>query len=812
MAEKKTLTLKTLTPKSGGATPNSGGGAGVSVEVRRRRFTPSAPTAQSQQETPQTPAGGEMGRRLQVLENARQNAAEEQRRRDEERQKLQQLKEAQTEDAQRKEAEEERQRLLAEQQASEAAAAKPSPTAPTTPKRDDGPRKTLSVEDSFRNKKTAGKPQGRDLNAKRGRAAYMEALEERARTTIRRPKKQKSESFAPAAPKEKVIRDVAIPEFITVQDLARAMAEKVSDVVKQLMMMGQMATATQSIDRDTATLVVEEMGHKHHYVSEDDIEEGLVEEDDKAEDLKTRPPVVTVMGHVDHGKTSLLDAIRKTKVASGEAGGITQHIGAYQVAPKDGQPITFLDTPGHAAFTSMRARGAQVTDVVILVVAADDSVMPQTIEAIQHAKAAEVPIVVAVNKVDKPEANPQKVKQDLLQHDLILEQFGGDVVSVDVSAMTGQGLDELLEMVLLQAEVLDLKANPNRRADGVIVESQLDKGRGPVATIIVQRGTLKQGDIVVAGSTWGRVRALVDDEGKRIEEAGPAMPVEILGLASVPEAGDVFTVAENDRKAKEVAQWRDQKKREKSQLAQSAALSLDNIFNRIEEGKVTDLGIVVKGDVQGSVEAITEALNKLETKEVKVKVLHGGVGVITESDVMLASASGALIVGFNVRAEATARQLAERDGIEIRYYSVIYDLIDDVKSALSGLLSPDRIEHIRGTVEIRQIFRINKVKIAGCYVTDGEIKRGSKVRLLRDGTVVTDTIIDSLRREKDDVKEVKAGFECGLTLENYDDIAEGDTLEVYEIEEIAKDFETVRKQEKEEAEEAELEKMMAEDE
>lgn len=587
---------------------------------------------------------------------------------------------------------------------------------------------------------------------------------------------------------QKVTRDVTIPEVITVGDLANRMAERGADVIKTLMRMGVMATITQAIDADTAELVVQELGHRPIRVSEADVEIGVGGGQDRTEDLVPRPPVVTVMGHVDHGKTSLLDALRKTDVASREAGGITQHIGAYQVQLESGSRITFIDTPGHAAFTEMRARGANVTDVVILVVAADDGVMPQTAEAIKHAKAAKVPIIVAINKCDLPAAKPERVRNELLQHDLVVEAMGGDVLDVEVSAKTGLNLDRLEESVLLQAEILELKANPNRSAEGVVVEAKLDKGRGPVATVLVKRGTLKVGDIVVAGGEWGRVRALVNDRGATVPQAEPATPVEVLGLNGVPLAGEDMVVVDTEAKAREVTEYRQRKKRE-AEAAKQGRGSLEQMFKQIQAGEAKELPIVIKGDVQGSVEAIAGALEKLtaENTEVKVRVLMSGVGAITESDITLANASKGLVVGFNVRANPQARDMAKRDGVEIRYYSIIYDIIDDVKQMLTGMLSPTLREKFLGNAQILQVFNITKVgKVAGCRVTEGIVKRGAKVRLLRDNVVIHEGTLKTLKRVKDEVKEVREGFECGMAFENYEDIREGDVIEAFEMEEVAR--------------------------
>lgn len=590
----------------------------------------------------------------------------------------------------------------------------------------------------------------------------------------------------------KVTREVKVPDAITVQELANRMAERGGDLIKALMKMGVMATINQSIDADTAELLVEEFGHTMVRVSDSDVELGLftTETEDDEGDLVARAPIVTVMGHVDHGKTSLLDALRKTDVVAGEAGGITQHIGAYQVTLEDGAKISFIDTPGHAAFTEMRQRGATVTDLVILVVAANDGIMPQTVEAINHAKAAEVPIIVAINKVDLPEANPDKVRQELLTHELIVEAMGGDILDVEVSAKQGTNLDKLEEAILLQAEILELKANPNRVANGTVIEAKLDKGRGPVATVLVQGGTLKVGDIFVAGAEWGRVRALVNDRGQNVKEAGPGVPVEILGLQGAPNAGDEFAVVENEAKAREISEFRQRKLRETQTIAAGQG-SLELMFSAIAAGEQKELAVVIKGDVHGSVEAIATSLTKLaeDSDEVNLRVLHSGVGAINESDVTLASSTGAMLVGFNVRANPQARETAEKDGVDIRYYSIIYNLIDDVRGLLSGLLAPSLRETFLGNAEIREVFNITKVgKVAGCYVTEGEVRRGAKVRLLRDSVVIHEGSLKTLKRFKDEVKEVKSGFECGMAFEKYDDIKAGDVIECFDVEEVAREL------------------------
>jgi translation initiation factor IF-2 len=583
-----------------------------------------------------------------------------------------------------------------------------------------------------------------------------------------------------------IVREVVLPETITVAELANRMAVRGADVVKQLMKMGVMATINQVLDADTAELLVAEFGHQAKRVSEADVEIGLEGIEDRAADVQPRPPVVTVMGHVDHGKTSLLDALRRSDVAAHEAGGITQHIGAYQVNIGTGRPVTFIDTPGHAAFTEMRARGARVTDIVVLVVAADDGVMPQTIEAINHAKAAEVPIVVAINKIDRPDADPERVKQALLNHDVVLEEYGGDVLHAEVSATQQTNLDKLIEAIQLQAEILELKANPNRDAQGVVIEAKLDRGRGVVATVLIQRGTLRVGDIIVCGAHWGRVRALVGDRGQALEAAGPSVPVETLGLDGVPDAGDPLVVVDSERRAREITEYRQRKRREQATAATGRS-SVEEMFSQLAGQEANELPVVVKSDVHGSMEAIVAGLEKLGTEEVSVRVLHSGVGAITESDVTLALASKAMIIGFNVRANAQARELARREGVEIRYHSIIYELLDEVKAGLSGLLAPSARETTIGHAEIREVFTITKVgRIAGCRVIDGVIRRGARARLLRDDIVIHDGALGSLKRFKDDVREVREGFECGIGIEGWNDLREGDVIEAYEVEQVAR--------------------------
>jgi len=584
---------------------------------------------------------------------------------------------------------------------------------------------------------------------------------------------------------EKMVRDVQLPETIVVQELANRMAERAADVVKSLMKMGMMVTMNQTIDADTAELVIGEFGHRAVRVSDSDVEQVIDQVQDSDEDRISRPPIVTIMGHVDHGKTSLLDAIRKTSVVTGEAGGITQHIGAYQVTTDTGATLTFLDTPGHAAFTSMRARGANVTDIVVLVVAADDAVMPQTVEAIAHAKAAKVPMIVAINKIDKKSANPTKVRTDLLQHDVVVEQMSGDVLDVEVSAVTGQGLDELLEAIALQAEILDLRANPKRAASGAVIEAKLDVGRGPVATVLVQNGTLRKGDIFVVGEQWGKVRSLINDKGERIDEAGPSVPVEVLGLNGTPQAGDTLNVVETEAQAREIADYREKTARDK-RAAAGAATTLEQLMAKAKaDKKVSELPVLVKADVQGSAEAILQAMEKIGNDEVRVRVLHSGVGAITDSDVGLAEASGAPIIGFNVRANASARTSANQKGVEIRYYSVIYDLVDDVKAAASGLLKAEVRETFIGYATIKEVFKVSNVgNVAGCLVTEGVARRSAGVRLLRDNVVIHEGTLKTLKRFKDEVKEVQSGQECGMAFENYDNLRAGDVIEIFEREEV----------------------------
>jgi translation initiation factor IF-2 len=624
----------------------------------------------------------------------------------------------------------------------------------------------------------------------RGRLTLVTALNdevrERSTASFHRREQRRHKAMMGNEPREKISREVTIPEAITIQELANRMSERSVDVIKILMKQGQMVTINDVIDPDTAQLIAEELGHTVKRVAEADVEEGVFDVADDPAHLAPRAPVVTVMGHVDHGKTSLLDAIRSTNVAGGEAGGITQHIGAYQVESPSHGKITFIDTPGHAAFTAMRARGAKVTDIVVLVVAADDGVMPQTIEAINHAKAAKVPMIVAINKIDKADANPTRVRTDLLQHEVQVESMGGDVVDVELSATKKTNIDKLLEMIGLQAEILDLKANPERAAEGTVIEAKLDRGRGPVATVLIQRGTLHVGDIIVAGAAWGRVRALVNDTGQPVQEAGPSVPVEVLGFADTPEASDRLAVVETEARARELSDYRVRQKREKSAAhATGMRGSLEQMMSQLKTSGRKDFPLIIKTDVQGSLEAIAGALEKLGTDEVGARIIHSGVGGITESDITLAESSGAAIIGFNVRAHKEARELAERQRIEIRYYNIIYDLVDDVKKAMSGLLTPERRETMLGNATILEVFNVSKVgKVAGCRVTDGKVERGAGVRLIRDNVVVHEGKLSQLKRFKDDAREVTAGMECGMAFENYQDMRQGDVIECYRVETV----------------------------
>jgi translation initiation factor IF-2 len=728
---------------------------------------------------------------------ARRIAEEDARRKTAEEEKLKTERQA----AERRKAEEDA-RKAAEEQARKHAEAevarRAEPAKPATAAEPARRRVNLEDEEETATKKIGGKivpvkaPAPKKVGEgerRRGKLTVTRALsddDERVRSVAayRRhlQRVNKGHQAAPAGPAGP--REVTIPETIAVSELANRMARRVVDVIKVLMKNGMMVTPNDIIDADTAELVADEYGHTVKRVAESDVLEGLIGAADTEGAMSPRPPVVTVMGHVDHGKTSLLDALRRTDVAAGEAGGITQHIGAYQVQLRSGDKITFLDTPGHAAFTAMRARGAKVTDLVILVVAADDGVMPQTVEAIAHAKAAKVPMIVAINKIDKGDANPTRVKTELLQHEIQTEDMGGDTQAVEVSAIKGTGLDKLEEAILLQAEILDLKANPDRSAEGAVIEAKLDKGRGPVATVLVQRGTLHVGDIVVAGSEWGKVRLLQNDRGETVKSAGPSSPIEVLGLSAPPDAGDEMVVVESEARAREVAEYRGRKRRE-SRQASNSRQTLDQLLKTRETGEKKLLPLVIKTDVQGSAEAIQGALSKLGTEEVGVQVLQAGVGGITESDVILAHASGAAVIGFNVRANNQARDRAKRDGVEIRYYNIIYNVVDDVKAALSGLLTPETREKFLGNAEILEVFTISKVgKVAGCRVTEGVVRRGAKVRLIRDNVVIHEGELSTLKRFKDEVREVQSGQECGMAFANYQDMQKGDVIECFEVETI----------------------------
>jgi len=785
----------------------------VVVETKRKRVV--VPKPGGSKPSGAVPAGNpsrrpagisdaEMDRRLKAVQAAKAREAddaakrvadekardeERQRRRDEAEAKEREAKERE-EKAKAKAEEEERKKRDAEVAARRAAAPAAAPEERANkpaPARKQGQEPRRDDQRQNRNK-------GRDDGRRSGKLTLNQATSggdgrQRSLASMKRKQERaRQKAMGMNEPREKIVRDVRVPEAIVVSELANRMAEKVPDVVKSLMQMGMMLTQNQTIDQDTAELVVEEFGHKMLRVSDADVEDVIDSIDDSDTDLVPRPPVITVMGHVDHGKTSVLDSIRNAKVVSGEAGGITQHIGAYQVKQGDAT-LTFLDTPGHAAFTSMRARGAQVTDIVVLVVAADDAVMPQTIEAIAHAKAAEVPMIVAINKIDLPAAQPDKVRTDLLQHEVVVEKMSGEVQDVEVSAVQGTGLDQLLEAIALQSEILELKANPKRAAAGAVIEAQLDVGRGPVATVLVQNGTLKQGDIFVVGEQWGKVRALVNDKGDRVKEAGPSVPVEVLGLNGTPEAGDVLNVVETEAQAREIAEYRAQAAKDK-RAAAGAATTLEQLMaNAKADENVSELPIVVKADVQGSAEAIAQAMEKIGNDEVRVRMLHSGVGAITESDVGLAEASGAPVFGFNVRANAPARNSANQKGVEIRYYSVIYDLVDDVKAAASGLLSAEIKENFIGYANIKEVFKVTGIgKVAGCLVTEGVARRSAGVRLLRDNVVIHEGTLKTLKRFKDEVAEVQSGQECGMAFENYDDIRPGDVIEIFEREEVERNL------------------------
>ena len=671
------------------------------------------------------------------------------------------------------------------------ALAKPGTTARPVLEADEeeAPRARRGITGAPARPAPAPKPTRSTGEKRRGRLTVVTALsadEIRERSVASFRRRTQRMSGHRDEPKEKIAREVIVPETITIQELANRMAERGVDVIRILMQQGHMVKITDTIDADTAQLIAEELGHTVRRVAESDVEEGMFDAPDDPASLLPRAPVVTIMGHVDHGKTSLLDAIRSTEVAAGEAGGITQHIGAYQVTSPSGGRITFIDTPGHAAFTAMRARGAKITDIVILVVAADDGVMPQTVEAIHHAKAAKVPIIVAINKIDKPDAKPERVRTELLQHEIQVESLGGDVLELEVSAKQKTNLDKLLDTIALQSEVLELKANPNRAAEGTVIEARLDRGRGPVATVLVQRGTLKPGDIVVAGTEWGRVRALMSDTGHSVVAAGPSMPVEILGFNGTPEAGDRLAVVNTEARAREITDYRDRQKREKAAARQTGMRgSLEQMMSQLKTTGRKEFPLVIKGDVQGSIEAIIGALEKLGTEEVGARVIFAGAGGITESDVTLAEASGAALIGFNVRAHKEAREAAEQAGVEIRYYDIIYNLVDDVKKAMSGLLAPTLRETMLGNAVILEVFKVSKVgNIAGCRVTDGTVERGANVRLIRDSVVVHQGKLSQLKRFKDDAREVVAGQECGMAFENYQDMKAGDIIECYRVESV----------------------------
>ena len=790
----------------------------VVVETKRKRVVVSKPGAAKPSggavpagDPSRRPAGisdAEMARRMKALQAAKAREAEEaaaheaeEKAREEERarrraeQEAKEREQREAEERTRAKVEEERERKEAEEAAHRAASA-PAPAEPKaarSPASKPTPAAIPRKQDRERDQR-GNRGKGRDGNRRSGKLTLGQATggegnRQRSMAAMKRKQERARQKAmgGGTVEREKVIRDVQLPEAIMVSELANRMAERVADVVKSLMQMGMMVTQNQTIDADTAVLIIEEFGHKVTRVSDSDVEDVIKEVEDSEDDLKLRPPVITIMGHVDHGKTSLLDAIRDARVVAGEAGGITQHIGAYQVKTDGGTTLTFLDTPGHAAFTSMRSRGAQVTDIVVLVVAADDAVMPQTIEAINHAKATEVPMIVAINKVDKPGANPDKVRTDLLQHEVIVEKMSGEVQDVEVSAITGHGLDKLLEAIALQSEILELNANPDRAAQGAVIEAQLDVGRGPVATVLVQNGTLRQGDIFVVGEQYGKVRALINDKGDRVKEAGPSVPVEVLGLNGTPEAGDVLNVTETEAQAREIAEYREQAAKDK-RAAAGAATTLEQLMQKAKEDEnVTELPILMKADVQGSAEAIIQAMEKIGNDEVRVRVLHSGVGAITETDVGLAEASGAPVFGFNVRANASARNTANQKGVEIRYYSVIYDLVDDVKAAASGLLSAEIREKFIGYAEIREVFKVTGVgKVAGCLVTEGVARRSAGVRLLRDNVVIHEGTLKTLKRFKDEVAEVQSGQECGMAFENYDDIRAGDVIEIFEREEVTR--------------------------
>ena len=820
---KLTLSLKpTLTLKNTVKSSSESGKKIVQVEVRKKRTIQTGTTAENKKQIDEATA-----QKLKLIAEAKEHEAKRQLEEEQKEVARQQIKAEKEREAQEKEEQKKAEEKKKEEAVRKAEAQKQKEKSfSNTPSKSQNNEETSYKKDkkshdfddedddsdnsSYRNKKASSaspkpltkeetfeqerkKIQKRSFeqprrNNKINLNAYMNSDEDDDYgfgAPRRHFKKKQPKQVEQVQPQEKIIKEVIIPEVITVQELANRMAEKSAEVIKKLMALGVMATINQPIDADTAQIVVEEMGHKFKRVADSDVEEGLTGPKDEAQDLLPRPPVVTVMGHVDHGKTSLLDALRETNVVAKEAGGITQHIGAYQIEVANGQKITFIDTPGHEAFSEMRSRGAKVTDIVVLVVAANDGIMPQTIEAIRHAQAAEVPIVVAINKIDLPGADPMRVKTELLQHGIAVEEMGGESLCAEVSAKKRINIEKLVEAILLQAEILDLKANPNRKGEGSVIEAKMEKGRGSVATVLVQNGTLRVGDIFIAGKEWGHVRAMFNEHGKKVMEASPATPVEVLGLQGTPAAGDNFIVVKDEAQAKEVTSYRIRKERE-TKLVKSAKSAMEQMLDKIKSGESKHLSVIIKADVQGSVEAIEGAITKFSNEEVSVQILHSAVGPISESDVTLAKASDGFIIGFNVRANPQARDMARRDGIDIKYYSIIYDVVDDVKKGLEGLLSPEIKEKLLGYAEIRTVFNITGVgKVGGCMVTEGLVKRGSKVRLLRDNVVIHDGNLAQLKRFKEDVKEVREGYECGMSFENYNDIQVGDYIECYELETIA---------------------------
>lgn len=826
VSHKKTLTLKRSSVEHSTVKQNFSHGRtkAVVVETKRRKITRPdekteqvtkphvAPRPKQNRETPPPKAAPkvnnlsskEMETRARALEEARIRAEREREQQEKLKAQAEQGKSVKQAAESRKEADADKrtttsQPLAAEKKAGGAVSDKPCPApqhSSRRPKDNDeedsrgsGPRRNTAVKTEVRPPKAIKGGEER----RRGKLTLSSALDDegtdfrgRSMAAMRR-RQEKFKRTQAQETREKISREVTIPETITIQELAQRMTERSVDVIKFLMKQEQMMKPGDVIDGDMAQLIAEEFGHTAKRVAESDVELGIFNVPDDESRLRPRPPVVTIMGHVDHGKTSLLDAIRKANVVSSEAGGITQHIGAYQVE-QDSHRITFIDTPGHAAFTAMRARGAQATDIAVLVVAADDSVMPQTIESIHHAKAADVPIIVAINKIDKPAADAQKVRTALLQHDVFVESMGGDVLEVEVSAKTGKNLDKLLEAILLQSEILDLKADPERTVEGIVIEAKLDRGRGSVATVLVQKGTLRPGDIIVAGDEWGRVRALINERGENIREAAPSTPVEILGMQGPPQAGDRFAVVANEAQAREISEYRRRLSREKAVARQAGSRgSLEQMMSQLQTSGLKEFALVIKGDVQGSIEAISAALEKLGNDEVRARIVHAGAGGITESDVSLAAASKAAIIGFNVRANSLSRDAAANQGIEIRYYNIIYDLVDDVKAAMSGMLSPERRETFLGNAEILEVFSISKVgKVAGCRVSEGKVERGAGVRLVRDHVVIHEGKLKTLKRFKDEVSEVPAGQECGMAFENYEDIRAGDVIEAFRVEHISR--------------------------